>query len=87
MKIAQSRGLDRSAHVKGLILQCVGQVGDQGVADLLVGRAVQDQTKSALVVVLANEDDGSDERRSRSIARYRAAIGPGAIRNPQAWQP
>jgi hypothetical protein len=61
MEKAEDAGLDRAANVKGLLLEGLGQIGDDGVADLAAGRAIENQAQRAGGIVLADEDDGAME--------------------------
>ena len=61
VQIAQGLRLHGAAEKERLVLQRVGQIRDDRLADFLVRRPVDHQAERALRVVLADEDDGAVE--------------------------
>ena len=64
MQKAQAARLHRAADEQRLLLDRVGQVCHQRLADLVLAGTVQDQAEGAFFIVLANQDDGSVEERA-----------------------
>jgi hypothetical protein len=63
VKETQAARLHRAAHKKLMGFDRVRQIRNQGLANFAFARAVQDQAKRALFIMLANQDDGSMEKR------------------------
>jgi hypothetical protein len=68
MQETQRARLHRTAHEKRLLLDRVRHIGDQGLPHFAVAGAVQNQAKCALLVMLANQDNGPMEERAVQFA-------------------
>ncbi len=67
MQITQSRRLNWTADMENLFFERFRQIRDQGIADFISGRPVQDQAKGALRIVLADQNDGAVKERAGQL--------------------
>src|SRR5258706_4425005 len=70
VRVQETQGgrLHRAAQKKRRFLQRIGQVGHDQLAHLAAAGAVQHQAKGALVIVLADEDNGAVKKRTQQVA-------------------
>lgn len=57
VQIAEGAGLNRAAQINIEILDRVGEIGDEDIADFVWAGLIEDEAERALFVVLANKND------------------------------